>query len=189
MNVSKRTALAGAFVLTAGLTPAGVAHGQSSKNSIVRAVQIGRGSRIGVAVADLEESDKKDARAGVVVDSVDAGGPADKAGIKTGDAIVEFDGDRVRSVRQFQRLVQESAAGRAVGAVLSRGGQRVTVSVTPEQSSGDDFGMRLLESPSIMRPAIPTPPPAPRHTRSRSSTSTAGPRSRATPSGASRLRA
>jgi S1-C subfamily serine protease len=71
----------------------------------------------------------------------------------------------VRSVRQFQRLVQESAAGRAVGAVLSRGGQHVTVSVTPEQWSGDDFGMRLLESPSIVRPAIPAPPAAPRTPR------------------------
>jgi serine protease Do len=165
MNVSKQTALAGALVLTAGLTPAAVVHGQSSRNTIVRAVQIGRGSRIGITVADLEESDKKDVKAGVVVDSVDAGGPADKAGIKTGDAITEFDGDRVRSVRQFQRLVQESAAGRAVGAVLSRGGQHVTVSVTPEQWSGDDFGMRLLESPSIVRPAIPTPPAAPRTPR------------------------
>jgi serine protease Do len=166
MNVSRQTALAGALVLTVGLTPAGVVHGQSSKNTFVRVVQSGRGSRIGVTVADPEESDKKDVKAGVVVDSVDAGGPADKAGIKTGDAITEFDGDRVRSVRQFQRLVQESAAGRAVSAVLSRGGQRVTVNVTPEQwSAGDDFGMRLLESPSIVRPAIPTPPAAPRTPR------------------------
>src|SRR5579859_1734802 len=168
MKVSIQLALAGALVLTAGLAPARVAAAQSpdSDNALMRVMQIGRGSRIGVTVQDLENTDKKDVKTGVVVEGVDAGGPADKAGIKTGDAIVEFDGDRVRSVRQFQRLVQESASDRAVGAVVSRGGQRVTVTVTPEPARfGDDFGARLLESPTIVRPAIPTPPAAPRAPR------------------------
>ena len=53
MNVWKQTAMAGAVALTAGLTPAGVVHGQSSRESIVGAVQIGGGSRIGVSVADF----------------------------------------------------------------------------------------------------------------------------------------
>jgi S1-C subfamily serine protease len=166
MNVSRQVALAGALVLTAGLTPAGVAHGQSrdSASTVVRAMQIGRGSRIGASVQELEESDKKDVKSGVMIETVDPGGPADKAGIKAGDAVVEFDGEHVRSVRQFLRLVQESASGRPVGAVLSRGGQRVTVTVTPEPwTVGDDFGMRLLESPMVVRPAIP--PAAPRAPR------------------------
>jgi serine protease Do len=169
MNLSKQIALAGALVLTVGLTPAGVAHGQSRDSgfSILNALQIGRGSRIGATVQDVEESDKKDVKSGVVVETVDAGGPADKAGIKAADTIVEFDGDRVRSVRQFQRLVQESAAGRSVSVAILRGGQRVTVNLTPEQwGIGDDFGYHVLESPTIVRPAIPpTPPAAPRTPR------------------------
>jgi len=170
MKVPTKTALAGALglVLAVGLTPAAVARGQSrdSSDAIVRAMQIGRGSRIGVTVQDLEESDKKDVKSGVVVESVDAGGPADKAGIKTGDAIVELDGDRVRSTRQFRRLVQESASGRSVGAVIVRGGQRVTVNVTPEPwTLGDDFGPRLLDLPMIVRPATPAPPATPRTPR------------------------
>ena len=40
--------------------------------------------------------------------------PAGKAGIKPGDVIVEYDGERVRSARQFTRLVQETAEGREV---------------------------------------------------------------------------
>src|SRR5262249_35265119 len=133
---------------------------------VVSALQSVRGSRIGVSVQDPEESDKKDVKAGVIVDSVDEGGPASKAGIKTGDEILEFDGDRVRTVRQFQRLVQESAARRPPGPVLSRGGQRMAVTVTPEQwTAGDDFGFRLLESPSIVRPALPAPPTPPRTPR------------------------
>lgn len=158
MTVSNKMALAAALVLTAGLSPAGVAHGQS--------LQFGRGSRLGVTVEDVGESDKKDVKAGVIVTDVERDGPADKAGIKSGDAIVEFDGDRVRSVRQFQRLVQESAAGRSVAVVLSRGSQRVTVNATPEEwRPGDDFGFRLLETPGMVRPAIPAPPASPRAPR------------------------
>jgi serine protease Do len=159
MKVSRELSLAGVLVLAVGFAPAGAVHGQSRHGAdmLIRAAQVGRGSHIGVTVQDIEESDKKDVKSGIVVETVDSGGPAEKAGIKPGDAIVEFDGDRVRSVRQFQRLVQESAPGRAVGAVLSRGGQRVTVNITPDQS-GNDFGFRLLESPRIVRPAMPTPP-------------------------------
>ena len=168
MNSTRQLALAGAIVLAAGLTPAAITHGQSrdSDKTVFRTFDVVRGSRLGLTVQDIEESDRKDVKAGVVVENVDAEGPAEKAGIKTGDAIVEFDGERVRSVRQFQRLVQESAAGRSVSAVLSRGGQRVTVNVTPEAWSGDAFGFRLLESPTIVRPAVPpTPPAAPRTPR------------------------
>lgn len=158
MNVSGKLALAGALVLAAGLSPAGVTHGQ--------VVQIGRGSRLGISVQDVEQSDKKDVKTGVIVETVDPDGPGEKAGIKSGDAIVEYDGDRVRSVRQFQRLVQESAAGRAVPVVLSRGGQRVNVNVTPESwSLRDDYGFRLLETPRIVRPAIPALPAVPRAPR------------------------
>jgi serine protease Do len=149
-----------AVILVGG---AAVAHAQSrSSRDGILAVQSMRGSRIGVTVQDLEGSDTRDLKSGVVVESVDSAGPADKGGLKAGDAIVEFDGERVRSARQFQRLVDESAAGRAVPVVLSRGGQHVNASVTPEAAAGSDFGMRLLEAPTIVRPAIPPAPAAPR---------------------------
>ena len=54
------------------------------------------------------------ATAGVVIEDVEAESPAQKAGFKAGDIVVEFDGERVRSTRQFTRLVQETAAGRSV---------------------------------------------------------------------------
>jgi serine protease Do len=165
MTCIRQTAMAGALVLAAGVAPGSVAQGQSrdSRNTIAWTLQGSQGSRIGVTVQDLEESDARDVKSGVVVESVDPKGPGDKAGLKAGDAIVEFDGDRVRSVRQFRRLVQESASGRAVPLVVSRSGQRVNVNVTPEPlTMGDDFGVRLLDAPRVARPAIPpTPPTAP----------------------------
>jgi serine protease Do len=143
------------MILAAGLWPAAGVSGQSRS---VRPLDV-RGSRLGVTVQDVEDTDAKQPRAGVVVETVDSGGPADKAGIKAGDAITEFDGERVRSVRQFSRLVQETPSGRSVAVALSRGGQRVNVNVTTERSSyNDDFTFRLLET--IPRPATPPAPPA-----------------------------
>ncbi len=49
---------------------------------------------------------------------VEPDGAAAKAGIASGDIIVEFDGERVRSARQLSRLVRESPDGRPVRSVL-----------------------------------------------------------------------
>ena len=156
MKVSNWGALAGALVLAGAIAPA-TAHGQS-REPIARLVDvIGRGGRIGVTVRDVGDDDKQ-VTAGAVITDVDSGSSAEKAGMKTGDAVTEFDGERVRSARQFTRLVQETPEGRSVQAVLSRGGQRVTVNVTPERNTfGGDFGMRLLEA----RPTPPAPPASP----------------------------
>src|SRR5437867_4531521 len=58
-------------------------------------------SHIGVAVRDLDpaEAERQKLEGGVVVDDVEAGSAADKAGIKQGDIVVEFDSERIRSAR------------------------------------------------------------------------------------------
>lgn len=158
MKVSKWTALAGAMALAVLTAPA--AHAQSG-DSVLRAIDIGRGARIGASVAAVDGNDSKEAQSGVSIETVDLGGPADKAGIKAGDIVTNFDGERVRSVRQFTRLVQETAPGHSVPVVLSRAGQRVTVNITPERASlGDDFNMRYLDTP-LARLAVLPPPPVP----------------------------
>ena len=92
-------------------------------------VLAGRGAEIGVSIRDVEASDK--AQAGVFVEEVRPESPAEKAGLKKSDVIVEFDGEHVRSARQFTRLVNETAPGRTVKATIVRDGQRKTVDVTP----------------------------------------------------------
>jgi serine protease Do len=92
-------------------------------------VLAGRGAEIGVSIRDLETSDKD--RTGVVVEEVRPDSPAEKAGVKRSDVIVEFDGETVRSARQFARLVQETPPGRSVKATLVRDGRRTTVDITP----------------------------------------------------------
>jgi serine protease Do len=89
----------------------------------------GRGSRLGVMVQDLDAADKS---SGVRIDSVDSDSPAAKAGIRAGDVVVEYDGERVRSARQFTRLVQETPDGRQVPLAVMRDGKRQTLTATPE---------------------------------------------------------
>jgi len=159
MTVSRWGALAGAVVVLAGAGAPAPAVAQSRALEIV-----GRGAHIGVTVEDLEGDDAK--QRGVRIETVSPGGPADKAGLKAGDTISEFDGERVRSMLHFSRLVQETPPGRAVPVTLTRGGQRMNVTITPDRRSwSDDFGLRLLDVPrgrSTPTPAPPAPPRAPR---------------------------
>lgn len=92
-----------------------------------RVIQLdGRGSQLGAMVSDTDDA------AGVRVDSVEDDSAAAKGGVKAGDIVVEFDGERVRSARQLTRLVQETPAGRAVKMTVRRGADRQTLDVTPD---------------------------------------------------------
>ena len=104
----------------------------------------GRGAQLGVMVSDVpstrqpSQANADSLRAGdqqltgVRIDEVNDNSPAEKAGIKAGDVVVEYDGERVRSARQFTRLVQETPEGRTVKIGLLRDGKRQTVDATPE---------------------------------------------------------
>jgi serine protease Do len=94
-------------------------------------VLAGGDSAIGVTVRDVQPAEAGGERpAGVLIDGVRPDSPADKAGLRRGDIVVEFDGERVRSARQFGRLVQETPAGRTVKVALVRDGRRSDVEIT-----------------------------------------------------------
>ena len=81
-------------------------------------------------------SDPDDAgTTGVRIDEVDDDSPAAKAGVREGDLVVEFDGERVRSARQLTRLVQETPEGRSVKMTIARDGARQSLDITPEASA------------------------------------------------------
>jgi serine protease Do len=87
----------------------------------------GPGSTIGVTVRD-QPGDAP----GIVIDNVREGTPATRAGLQAGDVIVEFDGERTRSARQFTRLVRETPPGRSVKMTVMRDGSKRILDVTPE---------------------------------------------------------
>ena len=103
----------------------------------------GRGSEMGLTVRDLRTDEISTARpGGVFVEDLRAGGPAERAGIRANDVIVEVDGEAVRSMRQFTRLVRESVPGRAIRTTVVRDGNRLTLDVVPEVG-GSELSLAL----------------------------------------------
>lgn len=102
--------------------------------------QLGRGASIGASVRELTAEEvsraKLERAGGVHVVDVQEGSPAERAGLRSGDVIVTFDGERLRSVRHFSRLVRETAPDRAVPAEIVRGGARHTLTIAPEATDG-----------------------------------------------------
>ena len=128
----------------------------------------GRGAQLGVMVDDLSTDELKtlgSAASGVRIEEVDRDSPAAKAGLREGDIVIEVDGDRVRSARQFSRLIQETPAGRSVALGIVRDGQRQSVSVAPEARAFGlgwdsdrierDFGRSLRELEPRLREIEP----------------------------------
>ena len=97
---------------------------------------VGPGSSIGITVRDSD--------AGVVVQEVRGETPASRAGLEKGDAVTEFDGERVRSAAQFTRLVRETAPGRTVKIAVLRNGKPTTMDIAPEARDSDDIGFPNL---------------------------------------------
>ena len=105
----------------------------------------GRGAQIGVSVDDLNEQALKaaaGAASGVIIEDVDQDSPASRSGLVQGDIITEVDGERVRSARQFSRLIQETPDGRSVKLSVVRDGKKQAIDVTPE-ARGFGFGDQI----------------------------------------------
>ncbi|CAN5413675.1 hypothetical protein BH23ACI1_BH23ACI1_11070 [soil metagenome] len=163
-------ALTGAAGVGAAVTPA--AHGQAARVVAPRGIEIfsaGQGSKLGVSIRDVDDTEPKAGQAaGVLIERVTDGSAADRAGLREGDIVVEFDGERVRSARQLTRLVQESVARRPLAVAVMRTGQRESLTVTLDEGSGfrrlgDDWfefsdNLRGLRVTPPRPPAAPLPP-------------------------------
>jgi serine protease Do len=95
-------------------------------------------SRIGVSIRDVDRADvsreQLAAPSGAVIEDVQSDTPASKAGLKAGDVVVTFDGERVRSARQLERLIEETPGGRSVKMTVIRAASQVDLDITPEAS-------------------------------------------------------
>jgi len=71
---------------------------------------------------------------GVVVDNVLSGSPADKAGLKQGDVITEFNGNPVSSLPNFRLTVASSESGREFRIKYWREGKERETTIVPAPS-------------------------------------------------------
>ena len=69
---------------------------------------------------------------GVKLSGVRAGGPAEKGGLKGGDVIVEFAGQKIANIYDYTYALDAVKIGVAVKVTVERDGQRVELNVTPE---------------------------------------------------------
>jgi serine protease Do len=94
------------------------------------------GTYLGIHMEDVDGSNmskyKLNSERGVIVRSVMKGSPAEAAGIKEDDVILEFAGTQVLSSMQLSRLVRETPVGRKADLVVSRDGKRTNLSATLE---------------------------------------------------------
>jgi serine protease Do len=67
---------------------------------------------------------------GILIADVVEGGPAEKAGLRTGDVVEAFAGKPVTNVRQLQRLVADVRPGKPVTVKVKRQGKDLALSVT-----------------------------------------------------------
>ena len=69
---------------------------------------------------------------GVKLSGVRAGSPAEKGGLKGGDVIVEFAGQKIANIYDYTYALDAVKIGTPVKVIVERDGQRVEVTVTPE---------------------------------------------------------
>ena len=97
--------------------------------------------RIGVVIQpitkELAESFGLPKPAGALVNSVEKGGPADKAGIESGDVILRFDGKMVNSSEDLPRIVGATRPGSKVSVQIWRNKATREVQVTVAELHDD----------------------------------------------------
>ncbi len=106
-----------------------------AKNIIEELKSKGKVTRgyLGVYLEDLTEDMKNalnlSSLDGVMINEVIANSPADNAGIKEGDVIIEYDGKKVTDVQSFRIMVASTTPGRTVRLKLIRNGKEMDLKV------------------------------------------------------------
>lgn len=128
--------------------------------------------RIGVQIGTVSEDVAKaiglPKAMGAMVSNVERGGPADAAGVRSGDVITGFNGREIAHMSDLPRLVGSTKPGTRASLELWRKGKSVTVNVkvgempaaqdeqgdrpTPPQAGpADALGLTVTEVPSALR--------------------------------------
>jgi serine protease Do len=95
------------------------------------------GVQIQALTPELRESLNLSAEGGALVAGVVKGDPAEKAGLKAGDVVVEFDGHAVRSDRDLVAVVGNALVGRTVTVKVLRDGKSLSLDVKVAKRSDD----------------------------------------------------
>jgi serine protease Do len=94
-------------------------------------------SALGVRISDVHELTAEDRASlkvagdnGAVIDTVEQGGPADKAGMQPGDILLQFDGQPIDRGTRLQWLASIAGVGKTVTVHISRQGKEMDLRPT-----------------------------------------------------------
>ena len=92
----------------------------SAKKVIAQLIKFGEtkrgwlGVRIQVVTKEIADVEKLDEPMGALVASVAEKSPSDKAGIKAGDIILEFNGTKIKEMKELPKIVAQTEVGKTV---------------------------------------------------------------------------
>ena len=88
------------------------------------------GVRIQDVTKEIAEVEKLDEPRGALVASVAEDSPSDKAGVKAGDIILEFNGERIQEMKQLPMIVARTEVGKKVEVKIWRNKKEIIKSIT-----------------------------------------------------------
>ena len=114
-----------------GLVAVGLAASESPPDYVQQSVkQKTTGGRLRAylgTIPDYAEEVK-----GVMLSGVSKDGPADKAGVKSRDVIVELAGKKIENIYDYTHAIEALKIGEPVKMTVLRNGERVSLEITPE---------------------------------------------------------
>ena len=97
---------------------------------------------LGVGVFDKESAARQgyqlNVDAGVYVQNVTLNGPADRAGVRRGDVILEISGQKVNTIAELRAAIAEHKAGDTITIVYDRDGEKIKAETVLKEMPRDD---------------------------------------------------
>ena len=107
---------------------------------------------VGIVLQDLTPELRKsfnvEEKEGALIGQVFEGSPAEKAGLKVGDIVVEIDGTRIKSSQDVVREVLKKQIGQKIKIAIIRDGKRMELPVTTAEMSPEAAGQK---APSVTK--------------------------------------
>ena len=104
------------------------------------------GVRIQQVTKEIADIEKLDEPRGALVASVAEKSPSEKAGIKAGDIILEFNGTKIKEMKELPKIVAQTEVGKKVNVKIWRNKKEITKKITLGRlETSEDFNEEKKE--------------------------------------------